>query len=58
MELLIEICEVSITGMLMKKTEDLPDIMMMRKITTENDRKRNHLRMIRRKEDRKKTIRM
>ena len=29
--------------MLMKKTEDLPDIMMMRKITTENDRKRNHL---------------
>ena len=40
--------------MLMKKTEDLPDIMMMRKITTENDRKRNHLRMIRRKEDRKR----
>ncbi len=26
--------------MLMKKTEDLPDIMMMRKITTENDRKK------------------
>ena len=39
--------------MLMMKTEELPDI-MMKKITTENDRKRNHLRMIRRKEDRKR----